>query len=459
MMTFDLEFEESIIAAALKDTDFLKQASRLLDAHHFASPSLGWVWKVVRETWTRFAERVTPKILMARASTDFKDEDDERVHLELVAKLYRIEPASPKAALDELGRFVRFVTLHTTLEEATRALEKNDVDKAFEAVRKTSLLDLRPKSYKMTRWMEEFDERQRSRKHKAEHPDEYTLVPTGLKKLDDIILGVQAGELALIMGTTGRGKSIFLVHVGYQAIIRGFSVVHFTLEMPDHQIAARYDSRFTGMEHKKFKTFGFTGEELRIIDAKVSKNRERLKDKLRIISMPIRAANINAVRHAIEEVRAEMPVDMVIIDSGDHMQSVRKFDQKRIEQAEVYWDLKTMSEEDEIPVWSSTHAGREWESKIATAEAAAESYDKSRIADMVLTLNSPKARSRTTKVVEEDEEDAEEGPGGAVVKRSSLELYLAKYRDGEGKVRIPLDADFAKMLIREAEEKPTASAE
>jgi replicative DNA helicase len=451
-MEFSVEFEEEILAQSLRDTEYLKQASRLLDAHHFTSKAHGWVWGVIRETWTKWAERVSPRILMARASRDFEDEAEERAHLELVAKLYRLEPKTPRATLEELQRFVRFVSLQVAMEEGAQALEKGDVDKAFGAVRTATLKDLRPKAHKVTRWIEDFDERQRERKHKAEHPEEYICIPTGIKRLDDIIDGLQAGELGMVMGTTGRGKSIFLTHLGYQAVIRGYGVVHFSLEMPDKQVAARYDSRFTGILHKKFKRYEFSAEELRTIDARLKKNRERLKSKLQIISMPLRRCNINSVRHAIEEARAEMDVHMVLVDSGDHMQGMGKFDQKRIEQAEVYWDLKTLVEEDNLAGWTSTHAGKEWETKIATAEAAAEAYDKSRIVDLIISLNSPKARSRTTRIVEGEEE--EEAIAGKTFKRAPLELFLAKYRDGEGKVRIPLDADFAHMLIREAEAEP-----
>jgi replicative DNA helicase len=449
MISFDIEFEEDVLAKSLQDIEYLKTASRLLNAHHFQSPAHGWVWKTVRDVWTSFAERPTPKVLMARAAADFaKDEDEERSHLELVARLYRKKVESPKATLDVLAQFVRFVSVQVALEGGADALEKGEVDKAFNVLRKVTLQDLRPKAYKVSRWMEDWDERQRERKHRAEHPDEYVVVPTGLRRLDDIILGVQAGELAMVMGTTGRGKSIFLTHIGYQAIIRNFGVVHFSLEMPVRQVEARYDSRFTGVAHKKFKVFDFNAEELRLMESRVKKNRERLKNRLRILSMPLRRCNINTVRHAIDEMRMEIPVQVVIIDSGDHMQSLDKYDSKRIEQAEVYWDLKTLAEEEGLGVWTSTQAGREWEKKIATAEAASESYDKARIADMVVSLNSPESRTRSTKVVEGE---AEEGVGAKVMKRSTLELFLAKYRDGEGKVRIPLDADFSRMLIQEGE--------
>lgn len=447
-MTFDLAFEEELLAQCLKDTEFLKAAFRLLEAHHFSTPQLSWVWKQARECWKAFAERITVKLFVVRAERDFTDPDEQRAVLELVLKLFRLKPLSPRASLDELRRFVRFVNLQVAMENAVKDLHEDKVDEAFASLRKATLQDLRPKAYRVSRWMEEFEDRQRERKHRKEHPEDYTCIPIGLRKLDITMGGMRAGELGLVVGTTGRGKSIFLNHLGYHAILNHYGVVHFSLEMPEHQVAARYDARFTMLAHKKFKTFDFTVEELRSIEARLDKMRAVLSGHLQIVSMPLRRCDIHAVRNAIEEVRGEMPVHMVIVDSGDHMQATAKWDSRRLEQAEVYWDLKALAEEEGLVVWSSTQAGREYESRTAGAEAVSESYDKARIADVILTLNAARDGHSRAKTADDDVE-AESAESES---KSKMEIYLAKYRDGESKTRVALDPDFSTMLIQEAED-------
>jgi replicative DNA helicase len=450
-MTFDLAFEEELLSQCLQDIEFLKSAYRLLEAHHFSTPQLSWVWTQLKENWKSYAERMTVRLFVVRAERDFPDLDEQRTVLELVLKLFRLRPLAPKASLAELQRFVRFVGLQVAMEDAVRDLHEDRVDEAFASLRKATLQDLRPKAYKVCRWMEEFDARQLERKHLKEHPEEYTCIPTGLKRLDAVVTGMRVGELGLVVGTTGRGKSIFLNHLGYHAILHRYGVIHFSLEMPVHQVAARYDARFTMLAHRKFKSFEFTVDELRSIDARLSKMRDVLSGRLQIVSMPLRRCDINSVRNAIEEVRAEMPLHMVIVDSGDHMQALSRYDSKRLEQAEVYWDLKTLAEEEGLVVWSSTQAGREWESRTASSEAVSESYDKARIADLILSLNTPKDSAKPKRGHGDDVED-EEATGES--KGAKLEAYLAKYRDGESKTRIPLDPDFSTMLIREQEESP-----
>ena len=454
---FDIEFEEDVLAKCLKDTEFLKESARLMDAHHFQTKHHSWVWRITKDTWLKYAERPTPKILVAAAKREFVDPDERRPFLELTSKLFKHEPKHARASLAEVQRFVRFVRMQTAMEEAIGKTEKGDVDAAYEALRKLTLHDVRPRAFKSIDWIEEFEDRQRDRKHRREHPEEYKVIPTGIRKLDGILGGgMHAPKVGLVMATTGVGKSIFLTNLGFNAILHSFHVVHFSLEMPAEPVATRYDSRFTKVMYDKYKGFDFTASELREIDERVSKHRERFRGHLKIISMPNRRADIGAIRNALDEARITMPkIDMVIMDSGDHLKGMSKFESHRLEQAEVYWDMKTLSEEDDYVVWSSTHAGREWAKRTATAEASSESYDKSRIADLVFTINQPKdAKKRGTAKVVDDDEDATLEPDEEVEAedgRATLEGFLAKNRDGLSKVTIPLEADLARMLIKEAE--------
>lgn len=457
MMEFDLEFEEQVLAAALSDTEYLKSAARLLNEHHFGTEHHGWVWSQVGELWTKYAERATPKIITARAKRDFPDEDKRRPYLALAVKLFKLKAEAPRAALEELEEFVRFVTMESALEQAATHLEKGDVDRAYEVSRAVSIRDLRPKSYTEIHWIEDFEERQVARKHRKEHPEEYGTITTGIPRLDKIMGGgAQRSEFGLVLGTTGRGKSIFLMHLGFAGICSSNGVVYFSLEMPAEQIATRFDARWARILHAKFKMYDFTKKELRLLTEKHARDLKRFKGKLRIISMPLRSANIGSLRNAIDEVRSSgMVVDEVLVDSGDHMNSTRRHDSKRLEQAEVYWDLADWAGDENLVIWSSTHAGREWADKLIQAEATSESYDKARIADTVLSLSSPKRRSRAAPDVSSIERKrptpAPEEEGRIKIARRPIELFLAKYRDGESKLRIPLETDFARMMISEGE--------
>jgi len=275
------------------------------------------------------------------------------------------------------------------------------------------------------------------------------VIPSGFKRLDAIIGGIQPGELGLVLATTGKGKSIFLTNLAYYAVKMGFSVVYFALEMPARQIAARQDARWLGINYKKFKEYNFSPSELRTIERKKKGARKKWKDKLRIISMPLKRCDINKITSCLDDMKdTGFEPQLILMDSADHMNPVGKVESHRLGQASVYWDMKTLAESEGYAVWSSTHAGREWAKAVATAEASGESYDKSRIADIVCSLNTPESKSRSTRITMDDDEEGEEEKS-KMATGTYVEMYLAKYRDGASRVSIPMDADFSKMYLTE----------
>ncbi len=190
---------------------------------------------------------------------------------------------------------------------------------------------------------------------------------------------------------------------------------------------------------------------------------KRYRDKFHIVSMPVKSADIRTLKSALDDLREEhgFVPSLVLVDSGDHMRSVdRTLDQYRLQQAEVYWSLKQLAEEDGYVLWSTVHAGREWAHQIATSEATSESYDKARIADLIVSLNDPNGRPgrRKMAIIASDDDDEDE-PEEIKTKDSAdsasrrMELYLAKYRDGVSKLKIELDADFSRMLLKEVDAK------
>jgi replicative DNA helicase len=456
-LKFDKEFEESILAQALKDATYLKRAARILDAHHFISPQHGWVWRVIRDMWDKYRERPTAKLILVRARDDFKNEDDRSLYIELVRKLFKKKTIAASATLDELSKFVRTVDVQLAMEQAAKDLERGKLDEVYETLRTVSRRELKPKDYTCIKWIEEFDERQRERKYRKENPKEFVRIPTGFKRLDKIVGGVELGELGLILATTGKGKSVMLNQLAYAAVRLKYPVAYFALEMPARQVAMRQDARWLGILYNKFKEYDFEPSELRAIQKRLKKVHDRWSKKLRIISMPLRKCNINSIRDALGDLYQEEKFrpSLLLIDSGDHMQGTGRFESYRLEQASIYWDLKTLAEEDGYAIWSSTQAGREYAETVATAEAAGESYDKSRIADIVCSLNIPKKSTRSTKM--EFDEDGEMtrvtealapkvvAPGAPV----QMELFLTKYRDGASRITIPIEADFAKIFIHE----------
>jgi replicative DNA helicase len=452
-MKFDIDFEETILSKCLRNQVYLKKAAPLLEVHHFGSPQHSWVWKSIKHIWDTYREMPNGRLIVMRAQHDFTKPEELKAHLELIRKIAHIKPQAATATLAELEQFVRAVNAQRVLEEAAKELEKEHIEKAWEILNAASRQDIKPRNYHMIHWIEEFEERQRERKFNAEHPDAVARVPTGFKHLDNILGGgIEMGEMGLVMGTTGKGKSIMLCNLAYWGAACGYPTIYFTMEMSARQVAQRMDSRWAQYEYNKFKKFDFMPSELRRLDTRRKYAMRRFSDKLVIVETPVRKTTVVDLERIIDDLNEDVKFvpKMLVIDSGDHMSSVRRYESYRLEQADVYWNLSGMAQQG-YAVWSSVQAGKEFAKQVAHAEAASESYDKSRIADLVISINTPEKKTRSTRVTTDDGEGDAEEEHIYALDGKYMELFISKYRDGEDKITIPVDAQFAKMYIKELE--------
>jgi replicative DNA helicase len=458
---FDVEFEEEILAACLKRPEFVKRAAGILDAHHFSTDQLGWIWRVIKDNWETHKECITPKIIINESRSEFPDDDEQAVALELGTKLFRLEPTDPNASLAALTEFVRFVQLQTAGEEMAKQMEKGNTDGAYEIMGKAIRKDAKPTGFERQDFIRHFARRLKTQKERRDHPELYPVIPTGFKKVDMLMDGgVRNQEFSMVMATTGKGKSIVCVHLGFHALkkIKAITVAHFSFEMHVSQVLMRYDARWSGNLHKNFKVFNFTDRELSSMVARLKKVRKGWIDRLQVVSAPVRSASLLDVRRQVQEMNDELefPVGFVIMDSVDHLQPERIYKDggKRHEHGDLYWGAKAWAEEDDIPIWSSTQAKASAADRIARSEDAGEAYEKSRIASNILSLNSPSNKNRSTPKVEIGEDDDAEDDREVVIKKASqLSMLLTKQRDGECNVHIPLDTDLARMLIKDGADK------
>lgn len=67
-----------------------------------------------------------------------------------------------------------------------------------------------------------------------------TLCSTGIPALDAVNLGPKPGQMLLLIGPKGRGKSWWTIDLGKKCLLQNKKVVHITLEMSTEQVIPRY---------------------------------------------------------------------------------------------------------------------------------------------------------------------------------------------------------------------------
>lgn len=78
---------------------------------------------------------------------------------------------------------------------------------------------------------------------------------TGWNDVDDLLFGgISRKELLLVAANSGGGKSICLANLAAQNVEAGRTVLYISLELSEDIVAQRFDTMFTGIGRKEWKT-------------------------------------------------------------------------------------------------------------------------------------------------------------------------------------------------------------
>ena len=236
-------------------------------------------------------------------------------------------------------------------------------------------------------------------------------VPSGLLDLDDITSGFQEGDLIIIAGRPGMGKTaLALSMIRNAALEADVGVGMFSLEMANHQLAmrllcaeARVDSHFvrTGkLPPKLWKNLGLSAGDL---------------EKAPIYLDDSPALTVLELRAKARRLKAEHNIGMIVVDYLQLMQGPRGVENRQQEISVISRSLKALAKELSIPVVALSQLSRAVEQRADRKPQLSDLRESGAIeqdADVVIFLYRPWVYSQ---------EDEDEG---------KAEIIVAKQRNG-----------------------------
>lgn len=204
------------------------------------------------------------------------------------------------------------------------------------------------------------------------------IVPTGWDVINDLMGGgLGAGELAVVVAPSGVGKTWLLTHIGASSVKLGLNVVHYSMELSEYYVGARYDTIFSGIPSSELK------EKATEVKDAIS----RLKGHLLIKYFPPKGVTVNRIRQHIEKMTAAgNKPDVVILDYADLLLSSNSTDSTYQDQGGVYIELRGMGGELELPIWTASQTNRSAiDSEVIEADKIADSYAKVMNADFIVS--------------------------------------------------------------------------
>jgi len=243
------------------------------------------------------------------------------------------------------------------------------------------------------------------------------IVPTGVDTFDHALNGgIRQEELCVFLGDSGVGKSIILINIGAQALIKGLKVLHINLEGRKNIPIIRYLSCLSGAPYNEIRTQVFKEEKDKIAYG-VAK--EKYKDNLYVLHMANFEITVEDVYAKCKEIRKKFPFDVLIVDYGDLLKTKDKME-LRHQQTFVFRSLARMGTVFNVPVVTASQATRPEKDysggnvlKWLNLRDMSESYEKVRVSSIIISIN------------RNEREEAE----------NKLRLMLCKNRDGEKSIK------------------------
>lgn len=430
---FDTDFEIEVLSGCVDDHRFRVAVKRAVgDFDPWSSDALRKIYEEVESLGP--GDKLTGKIL-GRLVDDIDDND----LAEEVGRVGRIvlkqKPASPHYAREKLGKWVRRGQILGGMVRATSAIGDGDIEAAERELSKTARArDVSDEE--AGDWLEGFPERQRQREYERDNPDTSRKVPTGFTTLDGHLNGGLASEqLGLIGAYTNIGKSFVAENIAFHGALKGRMTMYVSTEMSKELVDTRLDARAFGWRIDDFVNFDFDEHEIERLNEMREKFERRLACKLWTVSVAQDTLTRQQIELWLDELEFEgRPVELLVVDSGDHMTVRPPIVDVRLRHAQAFADLKRIGDQRKIPVWSTVNAtapssGRKKEHLLGEYEACGESKDKAKHASVVFTLNQTEA----------------EGVDGI------MRGWIAKNRNGPKFKKVWLATDFTRGMVTETD--------
>jgi replicative DNA helicase len=201
---------------------------------------------------------------------------------------------------------------------------------------------------------------------------------------DGIQGGFGPGDLGIIFGSPGGGKSWTMVAIAAHAVKMGHKVNFYTLELGEDYVGKRFDCYFTG----------YSIDEVNKHRKDVQKQVDNLKGRLIVKEYPPKGASVNTIKAHVQKcIDIDHKPDLIIIDYVDYLKapSRGRNTERKHEIDDVFIATKGLAKDLKIPILTPSQVNRMGaRDSIIEGDKAAGSYDKMMVADICLSLSRQK---------------------------------------------------------------------
>lgn len=373
LVDYGAPFQVKTIGALLTRKEFVQNIYDILSDEHFPNPAHKWIINEILQYWNKYHTVIS----MDTLKIEVKKIDNDVLKTSIVEQIkeaYRHSDDELQYVEEEFTAFCKNQQLKTALLNSVDLLNSGDYD----SIR--HLIDNALKAGQDRNIGHEYNKDIETRYREDYRPT----VPTPWPMLNQLTQGgFGAGDLGIVFGNPGGGKSWMMVAMAAHAVKMGYNVIYYTLELGQDYVGKRFDCYFTG----------HSIEEVQHHRPEVESIVEGLAGKLVVKEYPPKAASVATLKAHIQKcIDADIKPDMVVIDYIDYLRPPsKKFTERKDEIDDMYVACKGMAKEFKVVVLSPSQVNRMGaKDDIIEGDKAAGSYDKIMVADFCLSLSRKK---------------------------------------------------------------------
>jgi replicative DNA helicase len=367
-------FQVKVLGALLTDKAFLLTVRDVLKEDYFDSDTHKWIITQIMKYFDKYHTTVTMDVLKVELQ-----KIENEVLLVAVKEELRNSYASSQDDLEYVEE--EFTTFCKNQEMKAAILQSADLLKAsdFEGIR--GLIERAMKAAMDKSLGHEYNKDIETRYRIDYRPT----IPTPWPILNESIQGGWGpGDLIIVFGNPGGGKSWTMVAAAAHAVKLGYKVNYYTLELGEDYVGKRFDCYFTGHNI----------DEVNKHRKEVETHISNLKGSLIVKEYAPKAATVNTIKSHVQKcIDMGHKPDLIVIDYVDYLKapSKGKFAERKDEIDDVFIATKALAKELKVPVLTPSQVNRMGaKDSVIEGDKAAGSYDKMMVADICLSLSRQK---------------------------------------------------------------------
>jgi len=369
-------FQTKVMGALLTDRDFLITISESLSDEFFENTSHQWIIKEILKYFNKY--HTVPSMDAIKVEVQKIDNEVLKIAIkEQLVQAYReSEQTDIQYIKDEFLGFCKNQQMKKAIVTSADLLVTND----FDSIRQIILNALKVGEVRSIGHEYEKDVETRYRE------DNRGPIPFPWEVFNNITQGGYGkGELAIVFGNPGGGKSWAIIAMAAHAAKLGYNVLYYTLELSETYVARRIDANILNIPVDQITKHR----------AEIEQIVEGLPGKIKIKEFPSGKTTLDNIEQHIEQLKTqyEFIPDVIFIDYIDLLKNTAR---DRLEGTEdIYTSVRGLARELGLPIVTPSQANRTGaKSDIIEGDNIAGSYSKLMIGDIVVSL----ARNRKDKL-------------------------------------------------------------